>query len=86
MSNYTIFLTQHAGRDLKSFPIGIRKRILTKLQWFADQADPIEFAKPLRNVPPSKFRFRIGKIRVFFFVRNNSLIITGIEDRSRAYR
>lgn len=83
---YTIKFTHQGERELKRLPQNIRKRIASKLLYYASSKNPILFAKSLVNLPPSTHRYRIGKYRVSFFIREKTICVERVELRGQAYR
>lgn len=83
---YTIKFTHRGERELKRLPQNIRKRIASKLLYYASSKNPILFAKSLVNLPPSTHRYRIGKYRVSFFIREKTICVERVELRGQAYR
>jgi len=61
-----------------------RKRIATKMRFYAAQQDPLKFAEPLTG--SSEYRFRIGDHRVIFEVLHDTIWIIAIKRRDEAYR
>jgi len=61
-----------------------RKRIATKMRFYASQRDPLKFAEPLTGL--SEYRFRIGDSRVMFEVLHDTIWVTAIKRRDEAYR
>lgn len=61
-----VSFTPRAKKDLEKLPPDIQKRIITKLQYFISQPNPLIFSKPLVNLPPSTHRFRVGNYRIAF--------------------
>ncbi len=61
-----------------------RKRIATKMRFYASQTDPLQFAEPLTG--SSEYRFRIGDYRVIFEILHDTLWVTAIKRRDEAYR
>lgn len=83
---HAIKFTRRGERELKRLPQNIRKRIASKLLYYASSKNPLLFAKPLVNLPPSTHRYRIGKYRVSFFVKEKTIFIERVEVRGQAYR
>lgn len=81
-----IVFTPRGERELRALPRDIQQRILRKLQWLSQQAQPLHFAKPLVNLPPATHRFRITTYRVSFYVAGQTLFIERVELRGQAYR
>ena len=61
-----------------------RRRISTKMRFYASQPDPLNFAEPLTS--SNEYRFRIGDYRVIFEVIHDTLWVTAIKRRDEAYR
>ena len=79
-----LYFTATAEDELERLPGYLQKRIITKLELYAKQSDPLEFAEPLTG--SSYYRFRIGDYRVFFEVFSNTLWVLRIRRRDEAYR
>jgi mRNA-degrading endonuclease RelE of RelBE toxin-antitoxin system len=86
MARYKIFVTATAEHDLKKISSTERVRIGRKLRYFAAAEDPLVFAVQLVGIRPPIYRFRVGKYRVFFDIKANSLRILSISLRDKAYR
>jgi mRNA-degrading endonuclease RelE of RelBE toxin-antitoxin system len=84
-SNYMKFLlTPTAEEHLRRLPTQSRKRITSKVTFYAAQADPLELAEPISR--SSSYRFRIGDYRVVFDVLNGAGWVHSIDRRDEAYR
>ena len=81
-----IEFTPAGEREFKKFSFQLRRRIFEKLKLYTASGNPIFFARPLVNLPPATHRFRIGKYRVLFYLRDTNLIIDGVDKREDAYR
>jgi len=81
-----IVFTPRGQRELTALPREAQWRISRKLQWLAAQEQPLRFAKPLVNLPPSTHRFRIGTYRVSFYLAGNTIFVERVESRGQAYR
>ena len=82
---FSVLLTKRGQRDLDELDRNIRRRILIKLNAYAATPNPLTFAKPLINLPPTTHRFRVGKYRILFFVEGNTIFVERIELRKEAY-
>jgi mRNA-degrading endonuclease RelE of RelBE toxin-antitoxin system len=76
--------TSSAEEQFDSLSFLNRRRIATKLRFFASQSDPLKFAESLTG--SSLYRFRIGDYRVIFEVLHDALWITAVKRRDEAYR
>lgn len=86
MPKHRYFLTRAAERDLGRISSVERQRIGQKLKYFISVGDPLVFATQLSGVKPTIYRFRIGKYRVFFDVKADTLRILNVSLRDKAYR
>ncbi len=82
---FKIEFTPHGERDLKKLPKDIQERIIKKLQFFANQRNPLTFSKPLVNLPPATHRFRVGNYRITFYIFSKIIYVTRIGHRREVY-
>lgn len=76
-----------AFRDLRKLPRAVQKRIGLKLQFYANQSDPMAYAVPLIGSPKAgQYRFRAGEYRVVFDRKDKTIIVLYIEHRRDVYR
>jgi mRNA-degrading endonuclease RelE of RelBE toxin-antitoxin system len=75
--------TPTAQAHLERLPHEMRKRISSKMRFYARQPDPLEFAEPLSG--SHNYRFRIGDYRVIFKVVHDAIWIRAIKRRDKAY-
>ncbi len=61
----------------------LQDRILNKIEFYAEQSNPLVFAK---NIGKGLYRFRIGTYRVIFFIKNETMYIADIDRRDKIYR
>jgi mRNA interferase RelE/StbE len=80
-----IFYTRFAVKQLENIPNPAQKRIVFKMRFFANQRDPLRFAKRLIDSREGDFRFRIGDHRILFDVYKNAIYILRVERRDKAY-
>ena len=73
-----------AKEQLKELPSHLQERIARKILFYASQADPLSFAKPL--VGYDVYRFRVGNYRVIFEVTGKTLTVLLVVKREGAYR
>lgn len=81
-----IAFTPRGERELAALSKDVQRRIDRKLRWLALQSQPLHFAKPLVNLPPSTHRFRIGIYRVSFYLAGHTIFVERVESRGQAYR
>lgn len=78
--------TKTSLRRFKKLPKDIQIRIIAKLDFYCNQADPLQFAEVLTDTKLGSYRFRIGDYRVAFDIEDENLIIHDIGNRKDIYR
>ena len=73
-----VLYTSKAEADLKALPIGIKARILDKVDWYCQQKDPLKFSITLSGSGGKLHRFRIGNYRAIFMISNGAVSIAMI--------
>ncbi len=76
--------TPTAEGHFKRLTPALKKRIATKMRFYADQPSPLEFAERLSGI--ESHRFRIGDYRVIFEVMHDTGWVLAIKRRDEAYR
>ena len=82
---FTILFSQRGEKDLRKLPVYVQQRILNKILDYAQTTNPFNFAKPLINLPPATHRFRVGKYRIFFFIKDQTIYVERVQLRGEAY-
>lgn len=77
--------TPKGAQDLEQLPKEFQTRIIKKLQFFSSQQNPLSFAVPLVNLPPTTHRFRVGDYRIAFYIDQNTIYVDRIDHRSKVY-
>ena len=80
-----IHYTHKAADDLERLPRDVQKRIAEKMRFYANQEDPLKFAKRLTNPAEGEFRFRIGMYRISCDVAVGRIFVLKIAPRDKAY-
>lgn len=80
-----IFYTNKAAKQLENLPLPVQKRIAQKMCFYADQKDPLKFAKRLTDYYEGEFRFRIGAHRLTFDIKRNAIYILSVKARDKSY-
>lgn len=78
-----VFYTHKAARQFEELPRNIQKRIAEKMRFYATQNDPLEFAEPLTDYREGEYRFRVGKYRLNFDVKNGAIYILKVKLKLR---
>jgi mRNA interferase RelE/StbE len=76
--------TETANEHLDRLPRRVQTRIVEKIELYAEQPDPLQFAEPLAG--SGEYRFRVGDYRVIFEVLYDVIWVTAIKRRDEAYR
>lgn len=82
---FDVAFTPAGRKDLEKLSGEIQRRMVKKIDFFASQSNPILFARPLVNLPPTTHRFRVGDYRIAFFVSGKTMYIDRIRHRSEVY-
>ena len=81
---FGVILTKKAKADLKKLDRLVQKRLVAKLQFFAQ--NPLNYAEKLSDSSIGNFRFRIGSYRVIFDLKGNEVVIHRVGHRREIYR
>jgi len=79
------FYTNKAIRQLSDLSISIQKRIAQKMRFYAEQKNPLKFAKRLTDFREGEFCFRIGDYRLTFDTVKDSIYILKVAKRDKIY-
>ncbi|MEA3463898.1 MAG: hypothetical protein U9R14_02385 [Patescibacteria group bacterium] len=52
----------------------------------AELSNPLVRTKPLADLPPATHRFRVGKYRISFYIKQKTIFVEQIKIRGQAYR
>ena len=85
--NYTINWSQNALEDLKKINKPDRKRIFEKITQHLSLS-PFTLGKPLKAHLKGFYRYRIGKYRVIYIIKEKevTIIVTRIGTRGSIYK
>lgn len=83
---HRISFTPLAKRSLTKLPTSIQRRIITKIEFYAQQENPLSFAEKLVDRKIGEYRFRIGDYRAVLDLENEEIIIMLIAHRREIYR
>lgn len=78
--------TKHSLRMIKKLPKPVQRRIISKLEYFSTQDNPLLFATPIVGNGAGAYRFRIGEYRVVFDVKEDWIIVTAVGHRREVYK
>jgi mRNA interferase RelE/StbE len=77
--------TKDAVDDLGKLDRPIRKRILTRISWFAAHFEQI-IPEPLSGDFAGTYKFRVGDWRIIYRLRNERILILGVGHRREIYK
>ncbi len=80
-----IFYSHRAAKEFAALPRHEQKRVAVKMRFYIRQSDPLAFAERLTDYREGQFRFRIGKYRVTFDVRDNTIFVLKVGRRDEIY-
>jgi mRNA interferase RelE/StbE len=86
MPTYQLLYKKPAAKAIQRLPKQIQKRLKQKLEWFAAQADPLQFAEPLTKPADAQYRFRVGSYRILFDIEEKNIVILFVQHRRDVYR
>lgn len=86
MPKYNLLYKKPAVKDIQSLAPQVRKRLGTKLVFFASQDNPLDFADPLTKPPDAQYRYRVGDYRVLFDLEGRNIVVLRVQHRRDVYR
>lgn len=86
MAGYKLAYKKPAVKAIQKLPPQVKKRLKAKLEFFASQADPIGFAKPLTKPADAQYRFRVGSYRILFDLEDETIVILFVQHRKDVYK
>lgn len=85
---YKFVILPQAEKQLDALDQATAKRLVKKLIWIAEQADPLRHAAPLHNAKIGDARFRIGDYRAVAIIdeKKGIIAIAAVGHRREIYR
>ncbi len=84
-----VVFTERARKDLRKLETKTAQAIISKIEYYANQEDPMRFAKRLKSPYRDRLRFRIGDYRAIFAVGKDGeiqlLLILSVKHRKQVY-
>ena len=77
--------SKYAAKEFLKLDKKLQLRILTKLEFFLSQDNPIEFAKPIVGLF-NTYRFRVGDYRLIFELLEKEILVLKIDVRGSVYK
>ncbi len=81
-----LLYAKRVKKDLRKLSPDMASRVIAKLEFYADQDDPLKFAELMPNHPLGDLRFRIGSCRAICEVHGDVLLVTAVGYRGQIYR
>lgn len=81
-----VIYAKRVEKDLRKLDPAVQERIIVKLDFYAAQENPLEFAENLFNHPLGNVRFRVGDYRVICELKSDVLLVTAAGHRRDIYR
>jgi mRNA interferase RelE/StbE len=81
---FEVYFSERAARELKKLDKQVQKRIIEKLQNYAETENLSE-AKKLSNSDLGQWRYRIGDYRVIFDLAGSEMQVLKVAHRSEVY-
>jgi mRNA-degrading endonuclease RelE of RelBE toxin-antitoxin system len=79
--------SESAKRDINKLPKNFQSRLRTKLLYWQNTKNPLEFATPLVNYAGATHRFRVGAYRIIVLQKpNEKILVLRIRHRKDVYR
>jgi mRNA-degrading endonuclease RelE of RelBE toxin-antitoxin system len=79
--------SESAKRDINKLPKKFQSRLRTKLVYWQNTKNPLEFAALLVNYSGATHRFRVGAYRIIVLLKpNGELLVLRIRHRKDVYR
>lgn len=76
-----------ADKKLSKLPKDIQIRIINKLEFFIQSANPLLYAEILTNSKLGTYRFRVGDYRIVFDLEDEEMIVVvDVDHRKNIYR
>lgn len=86
MPVYKLLYKKPAVKSIQKLSPQIQKRLKLKLEFFANQQDPLTFAKQLTKPADAQYRFRVGNYRVLFDIEAENIVVLLVQHRKDVYR
>ena len=86
MAGYKLLYKNTAVKSIQKLTPQIKKRLKIKLEFFANQENPLLFAKALTKPADAQYRFRVGNYRVLFDIEGDNIVILLVQHRKDVYK
>jgi mRNA interferase RelE/StbE len=73
-----ILYNYKTAKQLENLSYFIQKLIVDKMRFYANQKNPLRFARRLTDYREGEYRFRIGNYRLIFDIKKDTIYILKI--------
>lgn len=80
------FFSRHAEKELFNLPKNVQQKIISKIEFYLQNENPLVYAKHLAGLSDPVFRFRVDDYRVIFDWKKDYIVILKIGHRKDIYR
>jgi mRNA interferase RelE/StbE len=84
--SYTWAFTEKSESQFKKLDRPLKKRVVSKLDWWCKNDKPLDFAETLINSELGSYRFRMGDYRIIFDIEDHTIIVLAIGHRREIYK
>ncbi|MBF0320365.1 MAG: type II toxin-antitoxin system RelE/ParE family toxin [Nitrospirae bacterium] len=81
---YDVIWSEPALDVLSTFDLKTKTKIMDKVEFYLSN-NPIQLSKPLKGLFAGLYSYRVGKIRIIFAIKNNTLVVARIGMRKDVY-
>jgi mRNA interferase RelE/StbE len=78
--------TGKSENQFKKLDRVVRRRIVSKLDWWCKCGKPMFFAESLVNSELGSYRFRVGDYRIIVDVEEDMIVVLAVGHRREIYR
>ncbi len=83
---WTWEFTRKSKRQFINLENQVKKRIVSKLDFWVESGDPLWFAENLTNSELGGYRFRVGDYRIIFDVEGENIVVLAVGHRREIYK
>lgn len=78
--------TKKSKRQFVKLDNQAKRRIIGKLDFWAESGNPLKFAENLTNSELGEYRFRVGDYRIIFDVEGENIVVLAVGHRRQVYK
>ncbi|MCG6553771.1 MAG: hypothetical protein L7F77_15705 [Candidatus Magnetominusculus sp. LBB02] len=81
---YNVIWSAQSLDMLSTFDVKAKTKVIDKVEHYLS-SDPIRLSKQLKGMFSGLYSYRIGKIRVIFAIKDNTIVVARIGMRKNVY-